>query len=63
MAGKVTALRTWGDESSLPANQTYAGAEFEFSVARVNMGVGALNRVSGREGRDWVFTGYLGWGF
>lgn len=63
MAGKATLLHTWGGESPLPAKQTYAGAEFEFSVARVNMGIGALNRLSGREGRDWVVTGYLGWGF
>jgi len=63
MAGKATVLRTWGDESPLPANQGYVGGEFEFSVARVNMGVGALHRVSGDDGRDWVFTGHLGWGF
>ena len=63
MAGKATVLRTWGDESPLPENQGYVGGEFEFSVARVNMGVGALHRVSGDDGRDWVFTGHLGWGF
>jgi len=63
MAGKATVLRTWGEESPLPASQTYVGAEFEFSVARVNMGVGALRRVAGDEGRDWVVTGHLGWGF
>jgi hypothetical protein len=63
MAGKATVLRTWGEESPLPASQTYAGAEFEFSVARVNMGLGALRRVAGDEGRDWVVTGHLGWGF
>ena len=63
MAGKATVLRTWGDESPLPANQGYVGGEFEFSVARVNMGVGALHRVSGDDGREWVFTGHLGWGF
>jgi hypothetical protein len=63
MAGKATVLRTWGHESALPADQTYLGAEFEFSVARVNMGIGALHRISGREGRDWVLTGQLGWGF
>ena len=48
----VTVLRTWGGASPLPTGQTYAGAEFEFSVARVNMGVGILHRVDGDEGRD-----------
>lgn len=63
MGIKGTVLRTWGDRSRLPDDQTYAGAEFEFSVARVNMGVGVLNRLSGEEGAEWVITSFLGWGF
>jgi len=60
---KGTVLHSWGDESQLPSNQTYAGPEFEFSIARVNMGIGVLGRVSGDDGRRWVITGQLGWGF
>jgi hypothetical protein len=63
MAGKATLLRTWGSSSPLPENQTYIGPEFEFSIAKVNMGVGLLGRVRGDDGRDWVVTGHLGWGF
>jgi hypothetical protein len=63
MGIKGSVLHTWGDQSQLPSNQTYVGPEFEFSVARVNMGIGALARVSGDDGRRWVITGYLGWGF
>ena len=60
---KGTVLRTWGSESLEPRDQTYAGAEFEFSVAKVNFGVGALNRVDGDAGRPWIVTAHLGWGF
>jgi hypothetical protein len=60
---KGTVLRSWGEQSQIPQGQTYAGPEFEFSIARVNMGIGALGRVSGDQGRKWIITGYLGWGF
>jgi hypothetical protein len=63
MGIKATLLRTWGSESLEAENQTYAGAEFEFSVAKVNAGIGALNRISGDRGSDWIVTGHLGWGF
>jgi hypothetical protein len=60
---KGTVFRSWGSESRVPRDQTYAGAEFEFSIARVNAGVGALHRVNGDQGKDWIVTGHLGWGF
>jgi hypothetical protein len=60
---KGTVLRTWGSESLEPTDQTYAGAEFEFSVAKVNFGIGALNRVTGDAGRPWIVTAHLGLGF
>jgi hypothetical protein len=60
---KATVLRTWGSASLEPEDQTYAGAEFEFSVAKVNMGIGALNRMQGSSGEEWIVTGYMGWGF
>jgi hypothetical protein len=63
MGLKGSVLRSWGGHSSIPSGQTYIGPEFEFSIARVNMGIGALGRVSGNDGRKWIITGYLGWGF
>ncbi len=60
---KGTVLRSWGGHSPIPSGQTYVGPEFEFSIARVNMGIGALGRISGDQGRTWIITGYLGWGF
>ena len=63
LAGKMTVLRSWGGSSPLPSGQTYAGPELEVSIAKVNMGVGVLGRISGDQGRDWVVTGHLGWGF
>jgi hypothetical protein len=63
MGIKGSVLYSWGERSQVPPNQTYVGPEFEFSVARVNMGVGVLGRVGGDEGHDWIVTGWLGWGF
>ncbi len=60
---KGTVLRTWGSASREPVGHTYAGPEFEFSIARVNMGIGALNRIRGDEGSEWIATAHLGWGF
>jgi hypothetical protein len=60
---KGSVLYSWGEHSQVPPNQTYFGPEFELSVARVNFGVGVLGRVSGDEGRDWIVSGWLGWGF
>jgi hypothetical protein len=63
MGLKASVLRTWGDDSREPANQSYLGPEFEFSVARVNMGIGFLNLIDGATGSDWIMTWYFGWGF
>jgi hypothetical protein len=60
---KGTVFRSWGSDSDAPPNQTYLGAEFEFSIARANAGVGALRRVDGDRGDRWIITGHLGWGF
>jgi hypothetical protein len=60
---KASVLHSWGSHSAVPEGQTYVGPEFEFSVARVNMGIGVMGRISGDEGRDWIVTGLLGWGF
>jgi hypothetical protein len=63
LAGKLSLLQSWGASSPLPSGQTYLGPELEVSIAKVNMGVGLLGRVGGDQGRDWVVTGHLGWGF
>jgi hypothetical protein len=63
LAGKLSLFASWGGSSPLPSGQTYLGPELEVSIAQVNMGIGVLGRVSGDEGRDWVVTGHLGWGF
>jgi hypothetical protein len=61
---KATLLRTWGEDvSRAPPGQTYLGPEMEFSVAKVNMGLGVLRRVDGSEGDPWLVVGTLGWGF
>jgi hypothetical protein len=63
MGFKASLLRSWGADSQIPPDQTYLGPEYEFSVARVNMGLGALARIDGDSGSGWIVTGYLGWGF
>ncbi len=63
LAGKATVLRTWGDYGAVESGHTYAGAELDFSVARVNFGLGVLYRVSSGDGGPWLVTGGIGWGF
>jgi hypothetical protein len=63
LAGKLSLFQSWGGSSPLPSGQTYLGPELEVSIAKVNMGIGLLARAGGDEGRDWVVTGHLGWGF
>jgi len=63
LAGKATVLRTWGDYGAVESGRTYAGAELDFSVARVNFGLGVLYRVSSGDDSPWLVTGGIGWGF
>jgi hypothetical protein len=63
LAGKVTFYRTWNDVGSVTSGRTYAGAELEFSVARVNFGLGALYQINHTDGGRWLITGGIGWGF
>jgi hypothetical protein len=63
LAGKFTLYRTWSDVGSINSGRTYAGAELEFSVARVNFGLGVLYQVSHTEDSRWLVTGGIGWGF
>jgi hypothetical protein len=63
LAGKLTLYRTWNDIGPLDSGRTFAGAELEFSVARVNFGLGLLYEVNGADRGRWLVTGGLGWGF
>ena len=63
LAGKATVLRTWGDYGAVESGRTYAGAGLDFSVARVNFGLGILYRVSSGDDSPWLVTGGIGWGF
>jgi hypothetical protein len=63
LAGKATVLRTWGDFGAVASGRTFAGAELDFSVARVNFGLGVLYRVSSGDDSPWLVTGGIGWGF
>jgi hypothetical protein len=63
LAGKVTLYRTWSDVGSVAAGRTFAGAELEFSVARVNFGLGALYQINRTDDARWLLTGGIGWGF
>ena len=63
LAGKATVLRTWGDIYSVESGRTFAGAELDFSVARVNFGLGLLYRISDGTDSPWLVTGGIGWGF
>jgi len=63
LAGKATVLRTWGDIGAVAPGRTFAGAELDFSVARVNFGLGVLYRVSSGDDSPWLVTGGIGWGF
>jgi hypothetical protein len=63
LAGKLTLYRTWNEVGSLTADRTFAGAELEFSVARVNFGLGVLYQISHTDDGRWLVTGGIGWGF
>jgi hypothetical protein len=63
LAVKATVLRTWGDYGPQEPGRTFAGAELEFSVARVNFGLGLLYRVDDTNDSPWLITAGIGWGF
>ena len=64
---RAVVLRTWGEASVTPANQTLAGVEGQFSVARASFSLGVLQRVSpgdvDGDGKRVLITGGIGWGF
>ena len=63
-AFKGAVLRTWGDAERELADATWAGAESEFTIVKVNFSLGAFYRVSGEsEGDRWLLSGGIGWGF
>jgi hypothetical protein len=60
---KAVLMRTWGDSPLRPQNQTLAGVEGEFTIARVNFSLGLLHSLADRPEDRWVITGGIGWGF
>lgn len=61
---KGSLLRTWGDGSHSPSDQTFLGGEFEITVVRVNFRAGIFYRLDGDEGSArWLPAGGIGWGF
>jgi hypothetical protein len=60
---KAVLMRTWGDSPLHPQDQTLAGVEGEFTIARVNFSLGLLRSLADRPEDRWVITGGLGWGF
>lgn len=61
---RATLLRTWGDSGLTPEEQTLAGIEGQFSVARVGFSLGVMYRLSpDHERSPYLVTGGLGWGF
>lgn len=61
VALKGTLLRTWGQPSSLPARQTYAGAELHAAWV-VKGSIGVLWRVTGNAGPSRALTWSVGIG-
>lgn len=60
---KATLFHTWGEGGRLDPGQTYGGAEFDFSIARVNLSLGLLHRLDHARRDPWVVTWGIGWGF
>lgn len=61
---KGAVLRTWGEAARRHRDQTFVGAEGEFTITNVNLTVGVFRRVSDEPTRDrWLTVLGVGWGF
>ena len=60
---KGVLLHRWDDANLAPAERTFAGIEFSYTVTRVNFSIGTLRRVDRVPGGDWIVSGGIGWGF
>lgn len=60
---RATLLRTWSDPVGTAVGGTFLGPEMEFSVAKINISLGALRRLDGAHSGDWTFSWSLGFGF
>jgi len=56
-------MRTWGDSSLTPTNQTLVGIEGSFSLLRLNYSLGVMHSLSADSSRDLIISLGLGWGF
>ncbi len=61
---RAAVLRTWGNSGLTPEEQTLAGIEGQFSVARVGFSLGVMYRLSPDHERSrYLVTAGIGWGF
>jgi len=60
---KGVLLRTWDGANLAPADRTFAGIEFSYTVTRINFSLGTLRRVDRTPGDDWIVSIGAGWGF
>jgi hypothetical protein len=61
---KAALMRTWGDSSLSPPDQTLLGIEGNFTVIRINFSLALFRPVGSDDPADpWVVGGGLGWGF
>jgi hypothetical protein len=61
---KATYLRTWGNDSLEPADQSFLGIEAKFTITQIDFRLGAFRSLSRDEVTNpWIVTGGIGWGF
>ncbi len=60
---KGVLLRTWDGANLSPADRTFAGIEFSYTVTHINFSLGTLRRVDRAPGDDWIVSAGMGWGF
>lgn len=64
-SGRAVVARTWKNSGLDPREQTLAGLEAQFTVARVSFTAGVLRRISSAhdDADRFVYTAGIGWGF
>jgi hypothetical protein len=61
---KAALMRTWGDASLSPSEQTLLGVEGDFTVIGINFSLGLFRSIEPSDIDDpWLVGGGLGWGF
>jgi hypothetical protein len=63
-AAKLAILRTYGGAKVEPPDQTFFGAEAEFTITSVNFRLGVFRSFTEVDDGDrWLVTAGIGWGF